>query len=178
MLERELLPLLNESEFELYHKIFEEFKFGSRERAWLLTRIYPFEGFLGVPKFRSRRRFRQALGFGKITSASGKSSVTSRKNSGAVSVHSVIFCWVEYRISKGLASQLKKPGVPKLNKWDCCPQTPAGKEIQEFFVKRAYYPESLQKKSGKLLVGAKSATGRKAVEILFNRFYDKWCSQF
>ncbi len=178
MLERELIPLLNEPEFADYHEVFEEFGFGQRERAWLLTRIYPFEGFFGVPKFRSRRRFRQALGFGKITSQSGKSSSTSRKNSGAASVHAIVFCWVGYRISKGMNDRLLAPGVPKLNKWDCCPQTKVCQEIREFFIKRAYHEVSLQKKTGFALTGAKSATGRKAVELLFERFYAKWVDEF
>jgi hypothetical protein len=28
------------------HRIFDQFGFRQRERAWLLCRIYPFEGFL------------------------------------------------------------------------------------------------------------------------------------
>jgi len=60
LVEREFLPLLNEPMFSEYHKVFDRFDFGERERGWLLVRIYPFADYLALPRNRALRRFRQA----------------------------------------------------------------------------------------------------------------------
>lgn len=178
LLERELIGLLANEDFQPYHKIFDRFGFGYRERGWLLTRIYPFEGFLGVPKFRSKRRFRQALGCGKVTSQSGQSSSTSKRSTGAAQIHSLLVIWVTRCIEKGMGRKLLDPETPKITKWDCCPNTPECKEIRAYFIKRAYNPNTLNKKAKLQLLGAKSATARKTAEILFKALYDDWCKRF
>ncbi|OCQ96062.1 transposase [Nostoc sp. MBR 210] len=47
-LETRILEILTESAFAPYMKVFDKFGFGLRVRSRLLTRIYPFESFLGV----------------------------------------------------------------------------------------------------------------------------------
>lgn len=178
LLEQELIELLTDENFSPYHRVFDRFGFGHRERGWLLTRVYPFEAFLGVPKFRSKRRFRQAMGCGKITSQSGQSSSTSKKSTGAAQVHSVLVNWVTRYIDKGLAKKLLNSEMPKLTKWDCCPKTSECREIRNYFIKRAFNPDTLNKKSKLQLLSAKSATARKTAEVLFKAFYEDWCSRF
>ncbi len=177
LLEQELIELLNNEDFESYHRIFDRFGFGYRERGWLLTRVYPFEGFLGVPKFRSKRRFRQSLGCGKITSQSGQSSSTSKKSTGAAQIHSILVSWVSRCIEKGMGARLLNSETPKLNKWDCMPSTEDCREIRAYFINRAFNPKTLEKKSKLQLLSAKSATARKTAEVLFKAFYDDWCNR-
>ncbi|OUL28800.1 transposase [Nostoc sp. 106C] len=45
-LEAKLKPLVNDEQFKIYNQIFDQFNFGLRIRARLLSRIYPFEAFL------------------------------------------------------------------------------------------------------------------------------------
>ena len=177
-LERELIELLADEDFQQYHQIFNKFGFGHRERGWLLTRVYPFEGFLGVPKFRSKRRFRQALGCGKITSQSGQSSSTSKKSSGSAQIHSTLTNWVTWAIDKGMARKLLDSETPKITKWDCCPKSPECREIRSYYIKRAFNLDTLNKKTKLQLLNAKSATARKTTEVLFRCFYDDWCNRF
>jgi hypothetical protein len=47
-LETDLIQLLAAEEFKPYMKIFDKFGFGLRIRSRLLSRIYPFESFLGI----------------------------------------------------------------------------------------------------------------------------------
>jgi hypothetical protein len=47
-LESELTEMLNMDEFKSYIKVFDKFGFGLRIRSRLLSRIYPFESFLGI----------------------------------------------------------------------------------------------------------------------------------
>ncbi len=45
-LEALLIPIVHHPDFKLYNQIFDQFSFGNRIRAKLLSRIYPFESFL------------------------------------------------------------------------------------------------------------------------------------
>ncbi|RCJ23193.1 hypothetical protein A6S26_01155 [Nostoc sp. ATCC 43529] len=45
-LEALLKPLVNDDQFKIYNQVFDQFNFGLRIRAQLLSRIYPFEAFL------------------------------------------------------------------------------------------------------------------------------------
>ncbi|MFN6530970.1 transposase [Nostoc sp. ChiSLP03a] len=47
-LEARITQMLSEDEFKPYMSVFDKFGFGLRVRSRLLTRIYPFESFLGV----------------------------------------------------------------------------------------------------------------------------------
>lgn len=49
-LEAELVELLKADEFKPYNQIFDKFGFGLRIRSRLLSRIYPFESFLGTDR--------------------------------------------------------------------------------------------------------------------------------
>lgn len=90
--EQQISVLLSSPDFDPYHQVFERFGFGSLTRAALLSRIYPFERFLGVdgrpvveyvlgPKSersngRTKRRrseaaFKLSLGLGRVIYQSG-----------------------------------------------------------------------------------------------------------
>jgi hypothetical protein len=71
-LELKSIELLGDSLFVSYHRVFDRFVFGYRERGWILYRIYPFEDLLCLPKKRALRRFRQACGLGKVEKSSGQ----------------------------------------------------------------------------------------------------------
>jgi hypothetical protein len=47
-LEVKITEMLSESEFKPYMSVFDKFGFGLRVRSRLLTRIYPFESFVGI----------------------------------------------------------------------------------------------------------------------------------
>ncbi|MGI0499936.1 hypothetical protein ACN4EW_24035 [Arthrospira platensis CENA650] len=73
MVEQELLSYLNLPEFDCYHRVFDKFGFGCRERGWLLTRCVPFdEMFKCLPKSKAMRRFRQLCGLGATQVQSGQ----------------------------------------------------------------------------------------------------------
>jgi hypothetical protein len=76
-LEIQLLELLGDNMFVSYHRAFDLFTFGYRERGWILSRIYPFEDFLCLPKKIALRRFRQACGLGKVESPAAKSDLVA-----------------------------------------------------------------------------------------------------
>jgi hypothetical protein len=96
-IEIELSQYTREPEFELYHRVFNRFGFGSRVSAMILSQIYPIENFLttqGKPltiyrrgrfspnrkytkRYLSRRRFEKALGVAPTEDSSG--DVTSKK---------------------------------------------------------------------------------------------------
>ena len=90
-IEAEIQQILSDSCFRKYIQVFDEFGFGLRIRARLLTRVYPFEAFLikGKPfiehemkgkrrvKYnRTRNSFKMRLGMGTITEQSGDMLIT------------------------------------------------------------------------------------------------------
>ncbi|MDF5706526.1 MAG: transposase [Nostoc sp. S4] len=58
-LEALLLPLVNHEQFKTYNQVFDQFNFGLRIRARLLSRIYPFEAFLTNGKQLIEREVRE-----------------------------------------------------------------------------------------------------------------------
>lgn len=169
MVERELLPLVRNEMFGEYHKIFDSFAFGDRERAWLLVRIYPFADYLALPRNRALRRFRQALGVGKIERSSGKSSGRAAKNTGSSELRSILWTYVNYRIEKGLEKSFSSEGSPQTNVRDSCPDTPVCKELRAYFIDRAF--TNNRKIKGRALSDARNATCRKLAELVFREMW-------
>lgn len=58
-LEAKLKPLVNDEQFKTYNQVFDQFNFGLRIRARLLSRIYPFEAFLANGKPLIEREVRE-----------------------------------------------------------------------------------------------------------------------
>ena len=96
-IEVEISQIMEESYFRPYIQVFDEFGFGLRIKARLLTRIYPFEAFLinGKPLIehemkgkrrvkynRTRNTFKMRLGMGTITEQSGDMTITKAGGSG------------------------------------------------------------------------------------------------
>ncbi|MBC1241166.1 transposase [Nostoc sp. 2RC] len=73
-LEALLKPLVNDDQFQIYNQVFDQFNFGLRIRARLLSRIYPFEAFLTNGKQLIEREIREVKKK-EVTREQGKSVV-------------------------------------------------------------------------------------------------------
>lgn len=73
-LETKLKSLVNDEQFITYNQIFDQFGFGLRIRARLLSRIYPFEAFLSNGKQLIEREIREVKKK-QVTRENGKSVV-------------------------------------------------------------------------------------------------------
>ncbi|MHC5721894.1 MAG: IS110 family transposase, partial [Nostoc sp.] len=73
-LESQLKALVNDELFLIYNQIFDQFNFGLRIRARLLSRIYPFEAFLTNGKQLIEREVREVKKK-QVTREKGKSVV-------------------------------------------------------------------------------------------------------
>ena len=73
-LEALLKALVNDAQFQMYNQVFDNFKFGLRIRARLLSRIYPFEAFLVNGKPFIEREVREVKKK-QVTRENGKSVV-------------------------------------------------------------------------------------------------------
>jgi hypothetical protein len=60
-LELKSIKLLGDSLFDRYHRVFDRFVFGYRERGWILSRIYPFEDLLCPKKERCATSVKPAV---------------------------------------------------------------------------------------------------------------------
>jgi hypothetical protein len=77
-LEVRLIELLGDSLFVSYHRVFDMFAFGYRERGWILSRIYPFEDFLCLPKKLL------CVAFGKLVASAKSKSLAAKSDLVAV----------------------------------------------------------------------------------------------
>ncbi len=169
LVERDFLPLLNDTIFSKYHAVFDIFDLGERERGWLLVRIYPFADYLALPRNRALRRFRQALGVGKIERSSGKSSGRAAKNTGSSDARAVLWIYINHRIEKGLEKTLSPKGEIQSTKGDSCPDTLVCHELRNFFVNHAF--TNKRKVKGRALSDARNATCRKLAELIFRELW-------
>lgn len=128
-LEEQIAAILTASEFKPYHTVFDKFGFGELTRAVLLSRIYPFERFLG-PDGKPRREkrpsaktegryhrrdrslgaFRLALGNGTEMYQSGQ--LTKRRAAGSKTARTALFLHVKAKVLMQSARGLAQP--PKL----------------------------------------------------------------
>lgn len=169
MVELDLLANLAAPEFEPYHKAFDRFGFGSRERAALLTRVYPFEQFRGVPKSKALRRFRQACGLGAIQIQSGQTDGRSRfKGSklGRTTLHQFVIRAYE----KGLNEAQPTVGTVATTDKDCMKRSPENLKLRAAWMERAY--EKGRKVRGNALKDARNAISRKLAEALFKVLWE------
>lgn len=115
VLEQQILEILNLHEFSWYRSVFNEFGFGLRTQAALLSQIHPFESFLldnGNPevietrgkksnkptkKHLSLRRFSKFLGVAPTEESSGDSH-RSRISGGSRVTRRALWQWVFTRI--------------------------------------------------------------------------------
>ncbi|MEG3957618.1 hypothetical protein [Microcoleus sp. herbarium2] len=99
-LEIESIELLGDNMFVSYPRAFDLFAFDYRERGWILSRIYPFEDFLCLPKKTALRRFRQACGLGKVEKSSGQVRPGSGGGNwtGCANTRSTLWTYVNCRI--------------------------------------------------------------------------------
>jgi hypothetical protein len=114
-LELELEQLyLAEPGFDKYRPVFDDFGFGSKTAAMILSQIYPFEDFLGnngqpivklskgryskkrTKKYLSLRRFKKALGDAPVREWSGNSRKS--KKGGSALCRIAIWQWIQTRI--------------------------------------------------------------------------------
>jgi transposase len=128
-LEQRISDILEAEQFRAYHTIFDKFGFGEMTRAIILSRIYPFERFLGPdggprrerrPSAKSEGRyhrrdrslgaFRLALGNGTQVYQSGESM--RRRAAGSRPARTALFLHVRTKICMHGARGLAMP--PKL----------------------------------------------------------------
>ncbi|MBK4731034.1 transposase [Oxynema sp. CENA135] len=184
-LKREIDSVLYSPIFHPYHKAFNRFGFGDDLRAWILCRVYPFEDFLDekgraivqftkgikdpstnkrTSKPRSKRRFKQALGVGRVSQSSGSSVRSGSKMKGSSDARSAI--WLHLNTAYEMC--LSQSGNRRKN--IRFTDEPIRAKIEEYFVSRAFEPDSkgLKKKKGDALKAARNATCRKIAELVFS----------
>jgi hypothetical protein len=159
-IEHRLIDLLGDSLFDLYHRAFDRFAFGYRERGWILSRIYPFEDLLCVPKKRALRRFRQACGLGKVEKSSGQVRAGSGGGNwtGCANTRGTLWTYVNCRIEP---QKLKGQSY-----------TATQLELREYFVGRAFEVDGTKKRGGRL-ADARNATCRKLADMVFRELYNE-----
>jgi hypothetical protein len=86
-IEEELYRLVNAPLFEKYNQVFDEFNFGLRARAILLSLIYPFERFESIGAFKRR------IGATKDEVSSGK-SIAWKTGVGSKLCRTELYLWV------------------------------------------------------------------------------------
>ncbi|MEG4302181.1 IS110 family transposase [Microcoleus sp. D3_18a_C4] len=158
-IEFRLTNLLCEPDFDPYHRVFDRFAFGYRERGWILSRIYPFEDFLCLPKKRALRRFRQACGLGKVEKSSGqvRAGGGGGKWTGCANTRSTLWTYVNCRIEP---QRLKGQSY-----------TPVQVELREYFTRRAFDADGTKKRGGNL-ADARNASCRKLADLVFRELYN------
>ena len=160
-LEDELDSMMRDLSFELYHRVFEEFGFGQRIEALILSQIYPIENFLGegnrpivtIKKGRnsgkptkrhlSRRRFEKALGVAPTENSSGDKK-GKKVIGGSRLCRTALWQWTFTRVE------------PKRNR-----NTPILIELGEFVDE--------QKAHGKPIKLIRSHVGAKTAKMLFKK---------
>ena len=159
-IEHRLIDLLSDSDFDRYHRVFDRFVFGYRERGWILSRIYPFEDLLCVPKKRAMRRFRQACGLGKVEKSSGQVRAGSGGGNwtGCANTRGTLWTYVNCRIEP---QKLKGQSY-----------TATQLELREYFVGRAFDADGTKKRGGRL-ADARNATCRKLTDLVFRELYNE-----
>jgi hypothetical protein len=159
-LEHKLIDLLCDSLFDRYHRVFEKFAFGYRERGWILSRIFPFEDFLCLPKKRALRRFRQACGLGKVEKSSGqiRAGGGGGKWTGCANTRSTIWTYINCRIEP---QKLRGQSYTALQA-----------ELREYFLCRALDADGTKKRGGRL-ADARNATCRKLADLVFRELYNE-----
>ncbi len=159
-LENKLIELLGDSLFDRYHRVFDRFVFGYRERGWILSRIYPFEDLLCLPKKRALRRFRQACGLGKVEKSSGQVRAGSGGGNwtGCANTRGTLWTYVNCRIEP---QKLKGQSYTSIQL-----------ELREYFVRRAFEADGTKKRGGRL-ADARNASCRKLADMVFRELYNE-----
>lgn len=159
MLEDELVETLKDSRFEKYIQVFQEFNFGDRLQAVILSQVFPLENFLGedgkpIIKIRkgrksgnptkrhlSLRKFQKALGLAPSQESSGDIS-KSKVSGGSALCRRALWQWVFSCV---------EPSRRRTN--------PRLKELGEFL--------DIEKESGKPVKLIRMRVAVKAVKLLF-----------
>ncbi|MCC3405024.1 MAG: transposase [Microcoleus sp. PH2017_10_PVI_O_A] len=156
VIQNQLVELLKLEDFVKYHEVFERFGFGPIERGWILSRIFPFDSFLCMPKKAALRRFRQACGLGKVEKSSGQIAAGKGggKWTGCSNTRSVLWTYCYTRIE------------PNKNK----SYSPLQQELKQFFLERSRDARGA-KKRGRNLADARNATCRKLADLVFRELH-------
>ncbi|MCC5620963.1 hypothetical protein [Nostoc sp. CHAB 5715] len=183
-LEIKLKSLVNDEQFKAYNQIFDQFNFGLRIRARLLSRIYPFEAFLSNGKQLIEREVREVKKK-QVTRENGKSVVkflpgdvkrVKRNRSRdafklRLGMGTVLEQSGDKLVEKGAGSALCRMNfwqhvITKIEVDGRLPDNPIGEEIQK-------YKETLKKNvdgSGKQLLNGKHLQNKlmsKVANLLF-----------
>ncbi len=159
-LEIKLIELLGDNMFASYHRAFDRFAFGYRERGWILSRIYPFEDFLCLPKKRALRCFCQACGLGKVEKSSGQVRAGSGGGNwtGCANTRGTLWTYVNCRIEPQKVTGQTYTAIQL--------------ELREYFNCRAFDEDGTKKRSRRL-ADARNATCRKLTDLVFRELYNE-----
>jgi hypothetical protein len=170
-IEKALCSLVNLPEFKAYNLVFDDFGFGLRTRAMVLSHIFPLENYLsndgtqiieyvpstGKRKYSKRKRslsaFKLACGYGLIEDSSGEE--THWRPGGSALVRKAIWLWIFTRIEP-FNMQLR-------------PRNEIGKQLGDYL--------DAKKTAGIKARLARSKTAVRAVEMLFYRLLEADRSQ-
>ncbi|MBE9201509.1 MULTISPECIES: transposase [unclassified Nodularia (in: cyanobacteria)] len=159
LIEDELYTLIMEERFSMYREVFQNFNFGARVQAVILSQIYPLENFLGEdgkPEIKIRkgrksgkptkrhlslRRFQKALGVAPSMESSGDIS-KSKVSGGSSLCRRALWQWVFSAV---------EPAKRRTN--------PILKELGEFL--------DVEKAAGKPIKLARMRVAVRAVKLLF-----------
>jgi Transposase len=165
-IEKAMCSLVYLPEFKTYNEVFDEFGFGLRTRAMVLSHIYPLENYLSkegkelteyVPstgkrkyskRWRSLAAFKLSCGYGLIEDSSGDE--THWKPGGSSIVRKAIWLWIFTRI---------EPYRVRLR-----PRNEIGKVLGDYL--------DSKKQAGVNVRLARSRTAVKAIELLFYKLLE------
>lgn len=137
-IEIELYSLVNAPIFEKYNRVFDEFNFGLRVRAILLSLIYPFDRFESIGAFKRR------IGATRDEVSSGK-SIAWKTGTGSKLCRTELYLWV-YTSICGKAnrpdSAIGKVIAEKYDDWIKQAEDP---EAVEAFIRAKMQSEALNK---------------------------------
>lgn len=110
-IEKELYSLVNAPLFDRYNRVFNDFGFGLRVRAILLSLIYPFERFTSIGAFKRR------IGATKDEISSGK-SIAWKTGIGSKLCRTELYLWVYTSICQKKSRPDSKIGKLIADKYD------------------------------------------------------------
>ncbi|TAE58837.1 MAG: IS110 family transposase [Nostocales cyanobacterium] len=164
LLENHLRELLADSRFEKYIQVFNDFQFGDRLQATIISFIFPLENFFGddgkplvkirkgrisgkpTKRYLSLRKFQKALGYAPTQESSG--DISKNKVSGGSAIcRKAIWQWVFSTVEP--SKSRKSPLVKELGAW-----------------------LDQEKKLGKPVALVRSRTAVKAVKLLFKKLVE------
>jgi uncharacterized protein involved in tolerance to divalent cations len=137
-IEKELYSLVNAPLFARYNRVFDDFGFGLRARAILLSLVYPFERFESIGAFKRR------IGATKDEVSSGK-SIAWKTGVGSKLCRTELYLWVYTSICGKTNRPQSRIGKLITDKYDSWIEQTENPEAIEAQIRQRMQSEALQK---------------------------------